>query len=113
MPTFLSCWVPLVPAWLAPFFFSSPLAHSDSFVLNRWSLSIPEARCLRPTGMLELLAPCTGVSELPTPEGRVLNVTSGGFLTAGSSLPLAETSTASFLVAPVPLDGAPEQSAYH
>jgi hypothetical protein len=49
--------------------------------------------------VLELLAPCSVVSEIPVPE-RFLDVTSGVFLTTGSSLPLAETSTTGSLVAP-------------
>jgi hypothetical protein len=63
--------------------------------------------------MLELIASCSGVSELLTPERRVLDVTSGRFLTTGLFLSLAETSTAGLLVAPAPLDDPPELSAPH
>jgi hypothetical protein len=61
--------------------------------------------------MLELLAPCIGVSELLTPDRGVLNITSGRFFTTGSSLPKAETSAAGWLAAPAFLDDAAEFSA--
>jgi hypothetical protein len=53
------------------------------------------------------------MSELLTPGRGVSDVTSGRFLTAVSSLSLAETSTTCSLVAPSPLDGVPELSALH
>lgn len=53
--------------------------------------------------MLELLPPCSGVSEQLTRERGVHD----GFLTTGPSLSLAETLTTGSLVAPAPLDGAP------
>jgi hypothetical protein len=87
-------------------FFSYLLAHPNNFVLARWSLPTPGAKCLRPSpyaGILELLVPCSGVSELLNPERGVLDIASGKFLTAGSSLPLTELSTAGSLVAPAPL----------
>jgi hypothetical protein len=102
VPPFPGCWVPPVPAWLALAFFSFHLAHPDSFVFARWSLPTPEARCFRPSpsaGMLELLAHCSGVSELLIPGKGVLDVTSGRFRATGSSLPLAQTSTAGSQVA--------------
>jgi hypothetical protein len=55
--------------------------------------------------MLEILASCNGVSVLLTPKRRVPDLTSGRFLTTGSSLSLAEISTAGFLVATGPLNG--------
>jgi hypothetical protein len=69
MPPFLDFWVPPVPAWLTLAFFSFCPAHPDSFVFAGWSLTTPEAGCLRSSpsaGVLELLAPCSGVSELLT-----------------------------------------------
>jgi hypothetical protein len=53
------------------------------------------------------------VSELLTLKRRVLDDTSGRFLSTGLSLPLAETSTVGSLFGPAPLDGAPELSVPH
>jgi hypothetical protein len=91
-------------------FFSFCLAHEDSFTLARWRFHSPEARCLRPpsASILELLAPCSGASDLLTSKRGALDVTAGMCLTTGLSLHLAETSTAGSLVVPVPCDGAPE-----
>lgn len=103
MPAFPCCWVSLVSAWLT-LAFSFHLAHPDSFVLARWSLPTPEAWCLRHSpsaGVLELLSPCSGMSELLAPEGMILDVALGRFLTSGLSLPLAEILTAGSLVASV------------
>jgi hypothetical protein len=95
MPRFPSCWVPLVPAWFVIVFSSLYIvAHPDSVVFARWNLPISEARCLRRSS--------AGVLELLAPERKVLDVTADRCPTTGSSLPLAETSTAGLLVAPQP-----------
>jgi hypothetical protein len=57
--------------------------------------------------MLELLAPCSLVSEELTRERGVLDFMSDRFLTTGSSLPLAEIPAEEALVASASLDGAP------
>jgi hypothetical protein len=70
MPVLPGCWVPPVPAWLALAFFSFHPALPDSIVLTRWSLPTPEVTCFRTypsRGLLELLVPCSDVSELLTP----------------------------------------------
>jgi hypothetical protein len=41
-------------------------------------------------GVLELLSPCSGISELLTSERRVLDVTLDRFLTTSSSLSFTE-----------------------
>jgi hypothetical protein len=54
-----------------PCFSSFRLTHADSFGFARWCLPTPGTRCLWPStsaGMLELLAPCSGMSEQLTRE---------------------------------------------
>jgi hypothetical protein len=101
----------LVPAWLALAFLSFRLSHPDNFVFARWSLHTPYAKCigLSPSaGVLQLLAAFSGMSELLAPEREALGITIGKCLTTGSSMLLAETSTAGLLIVPVPLDSSPE-----
>jgi hypothetical protein len=68
-------------------------------------VSTPKARYLRlsSVGMLDLLAPCSGISELLAPERRVLDVTLNNLLTTDSSLSLAEISSVRLSVASAPL----------
>jgi hypothetical protein len=59
LPAFPTCWVPLIPAWLALAFFTC-LAQPDTSAFGRWSLPTLETKYIRPTpsvGVLELLAP--------------------------------------------------------
>jgi hypothetical protein len=90
-------------------FFSFRLANPDNAFFARRTRPTPETRCPGSSpaaGKPEILAPCSGVSVSLTTKGEVLGFTSGGFLTTGSSLPLAEISAAGSLVATGPLNGA-------
>jgi hypothetical protein len=105
--------VPIVPALVARAlaFFSLHLAEPDKAFFARRNPPAPETRSPRSSlalGVLELLAPCSGMSELLIPKRGVLSLTSGRFLANGSSLSLAEISTAGSLVAAGPLNGVPE-----
>jgi hypothetical protein len=114
---FLPAWAHLLNA--PSFFLACPcfclfnirLAYPDKAFFARRCPRALETRCPRPAptlGLLEILAPCSGMSVLRTPKRRVYGFTSGRFLTTGLSLPLAEISTTSLLAADGPLSSAPE-----
>jgi hypothetical protein len=105
--------MPPIPASLAlPLtFFSFRLAHPDSAFFARRSPPTPETLCPNASPaacVLEVLAPCSGMSVLLTLKRVVFVFISDRVRTAGSSLSLAEISTAGSLVATGLLDGAPE-----
>jgi hypothetical protein len=81
--------MPTVPASLALAlaFFSFRLAHPDNAFFAQWSP--PETMCPSATpavGVLEVLAPCSGMPVLLTPKRVVFVFTSDRFRTAGSSV---------------------------
>jgi hypothetical protein len=91
--------------------FSFHLAQPGKAFFARWSPPTPETRCprLSPTlGMLELLAPCSGVSVLLIPRRGAHSFTLGRVLTIGLPLPMPEIFTACLLVATGPLNSALE-----
>jgi hypothetical protein len=96
--------MPPVPASFALFLalFSFHLAEPDKAFFARRSPPTPDTNCHRSSldvGVLELLASCSGMSELLTLKKGVFCLTSGRFPTIGSSLPLAEISAAFLMVA--------------
>jgi hypothetical protein len=108
---FLVAECPQIPFALDLTFLSFRLAHPDNAFFARRSSPTPETVCPNPSpavGMLEVLAACSGVSVLLTPKRVVSDFNFDRFQTTGSSLSLAEISTAGSLVAAGPLNGAPE-----
>lgn len=91
-PSFLEVPVGIPNSLSMPTFPGSCLACPCFFHLgfSRWALLLLRLVYLRSSpsaGVLKQLVHCSGVSELLTPDREVFDVTSGRFLTTGSSLP--------------------------
>jgi hypothetical protein len=94
-------WLLNAPSSCSCLFQVSSSTSGNTFFARR-SPPTPETRCPRPSpavGMVEVIAPCSGVLVLLTPKRGVLGFTSGKSLTTGSFLPFAEISAADSLVA--------------